>query len=505
MDNEATFGPVFHRLGFAEAIERDLLTDYQVVVVGVDDATYRDWAQRGRFVTIDGTEVTDARTLAGTNRAGQGDAPLRPAPHDHLPLAGQTCPRVRPLAARGDRLDARAPATHRTPVVGLRIRRDARRAAPCAAATPRQARPRRTRAAGQRPLPGRRSRRAHPRRRGLHRPAPLRGRHCAGCWACHPAGPRQDRRHHRHPGLHRHRRRPRDRPRRLGVQAGVGRDQGAALTRRRAWRTTRRTQTTARSAGSTATAARQDPLRPARKGRQRFRPRFRCAPRRADHASWEFWFGILERFVERHGHARVPRVLHGRWIPTRSAGSTRNAPNTTKATLHADRQHRLQDLPGWTWDPDADQWEEGFSRLLDYVERHGDAHVPAAYTVDGYRLGRWVIKQRAKHAEGTLDADRQRRLDELPGWTWDPSPTMGGGFPPAPGVRRTSRHARVPASYTVDGYPLGHWVDSNATTYNEGTLDADRQRRLQDVPGWTWDPIADQWEEGFSRLLHYVK
>src|SRR4029077_6525394 len=38
---------------------------YQVAVVGVDDATYRDWAERGRFVTPNGTEVTDARTLAG--------------------------------------------------------------------------------------------------------------------------------------------------------------------------------------------------------------------------------------------------------------------------------------------------------------------------------------------------------------------------------------------------------------------------------------------------------
>jgi predicted helicase len=65
MDDGSRFGPVFHRLGFAEAIERELLTDYQVVVVGVDDATYLDWAQRGRFVTIDGTKVTDARTLAG--------------------------------------------------------------------------------------------------------------------------------------------------------------------------------------------------------------------------------------------------------------------------------------------------------------------------------------------------------------------------------------------------------------------------------------------------------
>jgi predicted helicase len=65
MDDQAVFGPVFHKLGFAEAITLKRLTDYQVVVVGVDDATYRDWAQFGRFVTLDGTEVTDARTLAG--------------------------------------------------------------------------------------------------------------------------------------------------------------------------------------------------------------------------------------------------------------------------------------------------------------------------------------------------------------------------------------------------------------------------------------------------------
>ena len=65
MDDEDHFGNVFHWLGFTEAIERDLLTDYQVVIVGVNDATYLDWAHRGRFVTIDGVEITDARMIAG--------------------------------------------------------------------------------------------------------------------------------------------------------------------------------------------------------------------------------------------------------------------------------------------------------------------------------------------------------------------------------------------------------------------------------------------------------
>ncbi|HEX2707664.1 MAG TPA: hypothetical protein VHM66_06605 [Solirubrobacterales bacterium] len=63
MDDEAVFGRVLHRLSFGEAIERDLLSDYQVVVVGADDETYRTYAERGEFVTRDGEAITGARTL----------------------------------------------------------------------------------------------------------------------------------------------------------------------------------------------------------------------------------------------------------------------------------------------------------------------------------------------------------------------------------------------------------------------------------------------------------
>ena len=35
----------------------------------------------------------------------------------------------------------------------------------------------------------------------------------------------------------------------------------------------------------------------------------------------------------------------------------------------------------------CEQWEEGFTRLVDYVKGHGDACVPYAYTVDGYKRG----------------------------------------------------------------------------------------------------------------------
>jgi predicted helicase len=64
MDDHQVFGPVFHTLSFSDAIDKKLLTDYQVVIVGVDDDTYLEWVNEGQFVTIDGTKVTDARSLA---------------------------------------------------------------------------------------------------------------------------------------------------------------------------------------------------------------------------------------------------------------------------------------------------------------------------------------------------------------------------------------------------------------------------------------------------------
>ena len=214
MDDEEAFGPVFHRLGFAEAIEHDLLTDYQVVVVGVDDATYRDWAQRGRFVTLDGTKVTDARTLAG--QIGLAKAMRRYDLHRTITFHSRV-KRAREFARELPEVIAWMPARQRpkgqlwSDYASGEMPAGRRHAL---LATPPQARPRRrTRAAGQRTMPGRRSRRPHAGQRGLHRPAPLRGRHRAGRWPFHPARLRQDRRHHHHPGLHRHRRKPRNRPR----------------------------------------------------------------------------------------------------------------------------------------------------------------------------------------------------------------------------------------------------------------------------------------------------
>src|SRR5690349_3139281 len=59
-----------------------------------------------------------------------------------------------------------------------------------------------------------------------------------------------------------------------------------------------------------------------------------------------------------------------------------------KGRLGADRELRLQALPGWAWSAKAQQWEEGFSQLLQYVECHGHARVP--YVHRRWLQARWL-------------------------------------------------------------------------------------------------------------------
>ena len=64
MDDEARFGPVFHRLTFDAASRPALLTDYQVVVIGVTQAELRQWAKEARLIRTRDGLLTDARPLA---------------------------------------------------------------------------------------------------------------------------------------------------------------------------------------------------------------------------------------------------------------------------------------------------------------------------------------------------------------------------------------------------------------------------------------------------------
>lgn len=65
MDDEETYGPEFHRLGFGEAVERNLLTDYKVLVLAVDEESVARTFQQQLSDSNNELQLDDAAKLVG--------------------------------------------------------------------------------------------------------------------------------------------------------------------------------------------------------------------------------------------------------------------------------------------------------------------------------------------------------------------------------------------------------------------------------------------------------
>jgi predicted helicase len=88
MDDEAVFGPVFHRLGFGEAVERDLLTDYKVLVLTIDEDSIGSAFQE-TFAADGELNIPDAARIVGiynglAKRGVQGIDTTTPNAHKPL-------------------------------------------------------------------------------------------------------------------------------------------------------------------------------------------------------------------------------------------------------------------------------------------------------------------------------------------------------------------------------------------------------------------------------------
>jgi len=61
-------------------------------------------------------------------------------------------------------------------------------------------------------------------------------------------------------------------------------------------------------------------------------------------------------------------------------------------------------------------------------------------------------------------------------------------------------HSRVEARHEEDGLSLGNWVQTQRQT--KGKMAADRIKKLNNL-NFTWDVLAEQWEQGFSILKKF--
>jgi hypothetical protein len=219
-------------------------------------------------------------------------------------------------------------------------------------------------------------------------------------------------------------------------------------------------------------------------------------------ASWHFWFGLLEVFVEENGHARVHQ--HFKTDEGFTLGNWVSAQRVNKDKLSTEKITQLESLPGWTWAALNTRWDEGFGHLKAFTEREGHARPPSKFkTPDGYELGIWVSTQR--YVKDKMSHERIAKLEALPGWTWDSFDAQWDeGIGRLEAFIEEEGHAMVPSRYvTSDGFPLGKWVSHRRA--ERGKLSKSKITKLGALPGWVWDILKFQWEQGFEHLQAFVK
>lgn len=522
MDDEEKFGREFHRLGFGEAISKGYLTDYQVLVIGVDDSTYRDWADRGRLVTIDGKKAQDARSFAGQiglakamrqndlhrvvsfhNRvetarkfARSMEEVLPFLPEDERPLGNLRCEHVSG-AMSAERRDKVLKRLGRTGGEDRRVVTNARclgegvdvPALDCVAfVEPRNSEVDIVQAVG------RAIRLSSDKKLGTivipifvdtdsDPEAVVKDSAFEPVWAV----VRALRAHDEELAFTLD-----------GLRYELGRVGGGGSVRR--------------------------PPKivldlPTRISGEEFARAFYVRVIEKTTASWELFLGLLERFIEENRNCDIPQGSQTYGYPLGSWCMTqRNLFRAGQLLPH--RREKLERLqPIWSWNPYDQDWEKGYRYLCQYVEEIGDALPAATYkTVDGYPLGQWVRVQRSakKGNEPSLTPERQARLENVhPSWSWAPRRDVWHErYGLLQEFVREHRHAVVPIDYkTKNGFPLGRWVDRQRTEYrNYKRLNAERRSLLEAVhPTWTWNANETRlelefrlWEEGFRKLDEFV-
>lgn len=224
---------------------------------------------------------------------------------------------------------------------------------------------------------------------------------------------------------------------------------------------------------------------------------------------WEFMFGLLERFVEREGHALVPAghlergVDLGRWVVGQRWANRRG-------DLGTKRVRRLSTLAGWSWDPLTDEWMAG--TLSAEVPAGGQDHARPS-VADGAGG-----PEREGHAAGRPDLCESElpsgspaaRAETLPGRPGDPADDEPPadewevGFNRLAAFTKREGHVLVPFDDGQRGTRLARWVVGQRQAARLGYLPPERVARLQALPGWSWDPHPNPWEDFFSALEQFA-
>ena len=209
--------------------------------------------------------------------------------------------------------------------------------------------------------------------------------------------------------------------------------------------------------------------------------------------SWREMYGKLLDFVDKNGHARPHHGCAdiGRWIIMQRGGYSKG--NLPKISIDL-----LEDLDGWVWDPREVDWINKYEELVRYTKGGKSPSPPVNHKV----LKTWMATQRSAYSTGRMSSKHIQLLENLDGWIWDPFEfKWNQKYEDLVQYTKEYGDSRPPRRHKT----LGTWVDNQKSVYKKGKLSKERTDLLENLAGWVWDSYDFEWEKQYQHLVQYTK
>ncbi|MDC1447248.1 Helicase associated domain protein [Candidatus Thioglobus sp.] len=221
--------------------------------------------------------------------------------------------------------------------------------------------------------------------------------------------------------------------------------------------------------------------------------------------SWDFYYGLLLDYFDEHGDTNV---LHNHKTEDgHNLGSWVHAQRSQKKIneLSTERIQKLNDLK-LIWDRREYKWDKGYEYLREFLrENNIDEINHETKCKNDYPLGRWVSKNRVQKNRNKLKSERIQKLDDL-SFIWDsPEYQWNLGFKHFKQYIQEFGNSLVPNRYkTNDGYKLGTWARIQRVGNRDNIITPENFQKLNAL-GFIWSVGEFEWNLGYEHLKQYVK
>jgi len=223
-------------------------------------------------------------------------------------------------------------------------------------------------------------------------------------------------------------------------------------------------------------------------------------------APWDFYFGLLESYNEEHKTTIIPQNFSINdynlcaWINYQRASYKRNE-------LPLNRVQKLEEFDDWSFDLLDYQWNAYYSALKEFIEKNNK--LPLLKEVyKSLKIGVWVLTQKQTYVGKrgfNLSEERIKKLESLPLWSWlnTDEKVWLENYSFLKSYLSQNNNQYPPRKLRNNGVDIGVWIITQRQMINKGAISEDHYRLIKELPNWSDNPFEENWNNAIRNLKEY--